>query len=266
MKLMEKDIILRLNFELMKIYFLYLYYNNMVMGKVYKYNPKKKSVKVSTFTSKKSAQVNNRQLTKKIKQVINKDKEPKWVQGQQNNFATLTANQGYGLNITANIPQGDTVSARDGDDIFLTFVKIALKFSWDVVTNAEESVNFRVLLVRTADNVASGASFTNANLPTNRQLVHSLIDNPDKDRMVLYDKIHSYKTVWQSTSTNNPSTQNAIIRFNRKLFYRMNYQEGQTYSNKPKSNLILYVMADRAIATSTAIDNDVEWLVGFKDI
>lgn len=235
------------------------------MGKVYKYNPKKKSIKVSTFNTKKSAQVNNRQLTKKIKQVINKDKESKWVQGSTNTLPDFTANQGKCFNITENIGQGDSVNGRDGDDIFLTFLKLGIKLSWDADVGYQDKYNFRVLLVRSNTNVSTGTTMVTANLPTNRQLVHSLIDNPDKNISVLYDKIHTFKAVPDGT-TGRATSQNGIIRITKKLFYRMNYAEGLTYSIKPKSNLLLYILCDRTTTTSTAIDSDLEWLVGFKDV
>lgn len=232
------------------------------MGTIRKFQPKK--VVVSTQQpQKRKVVVNNQQLTKKIKQVIDKNKEPKW------NYEVLTlpdftANQGYVYNITSKILAGDGINNRDGDYIHLNYLKGVFNLRWDKSVDGKEKINFRVMVARINGNPTTTTTFSTTNLPvhTPSNGVCSILDNVNGTIKVLYDKIHTASNQPLSTITHCDK----IIRFGCKLNYKFKYDEGSTGSTTKRSTLAVYIQTDRAISTATAPDGLFEYLVGFKDI
>lgn len=231
----------------------------MVMGTVRKYNPQNKSVKVSTIQkSKKNTVVDNRQLTKKIKQVIIKNKEPKWLQGEITDFPVIATDTGYVFNFTSRITEGDGVDNRDGDTIFLRYIKGAFRLVY-TLTDLRAPQNFRMILVKSNVNPADSATFNASNIPTFNQTVHSLINNANGDIQVLFDKIVELRGPASSATEK-------VVKFSKKLNYKYKYDDGLTGSTKPKSNLLLYIFTTATLYVESGTDTGFEYLIGWKDL
>lgn len=231
----------------------------MVMGTVRKYNPQVKKVVVSTIPpNKKKAVVDNKQLTKKIKQVIQKVKEPKWKFGEITDFPAIAVDTGYVFNLTSRITEGDGVDNRDGDTIMLRYLKGVFRLTY-TLTDVRAPQNFRMILVKSNVNVADSATFNAGNIPTFTQKIHSLINNANGDLQVLFDK---------NIELRGPATSatEKIVKFSKKLNYKFKYDDGLTGTTKPRSNLLLYIFTTATLYTEPDTDTSFEYLLGWKDL
>jgi len=230
----------------------------MVMGQVRKWNAKSKKAVVTTIQPTKKAVVDNRQLTRKIKQVINKVKEPKWLQGEITDFPAIAVDTGYVFNFTSRITEGDGVDNRDGDSIYLRYIKGSFRLCYNM-GDLRGPQNFRMILVKSNVNPADSATFNASNIPTFNQTVHSLINNANGDIQVLFDK---------NVELRGPATSatEKVVKFSKQLNYKYKYDDGLTGTTKPKSNLLLYIFTTATLYVEPDTDTGFEYLLGWKDL
>jgi len=192
----------------------------MVMGQVRKWNAKSKKAVVTTIQPTKKAVVDNRQLTKKIKQVINKvDNNP-----LQNYITFLpptspTANTWYYCQLYTN-------SVVDTQKLIFSRIRWELKYTKltdDTTSMRILMIKKRVPLTNIADNATVGTTSSTGILKTTN--FNSLIDKQnDGDNVVLYDRTFRLRKSNDSAVSNQVTLLNFVKKHNVVLSTK-NYEQ-----------------------------------------
>lgn len=136
----------------------------------------------------------------------------------------------YTLNLTGNIPQGDTASSRSGDNIHLDALKLRMLFTTDVATNKSVPKEYRIMVVRhDIEGQAASDAFASSTLGTSDLFQGNQTPcfehvNP-KNCTVLYDKTCKLKP--SISATNDLCEVSDIIRFNSTFTYKTNSNYGK---------------------------------------
>lgn len=195
-------------------------------------------------------------LRKKIytiaRSVVNKNQELKYY---DHRVTTTVSYNGYVLNLTAQIAQGDTQFSRDGSRLMNKGIKLNYEVT-SAVLYVGVVQNLRVMIVRTfADN---GVTLPAADLIQYPGGIDAVISpysyNKSRRYKVLYDKIH----VLSAGSTGVPAAttipgypSSAIRRVFKKLNYPTQYEAGTTGVND--GGLYMFCFSDEAAGANNPV-------------
>lgn len=190
-------------------------------------------------------------FTAKVKKVMNKNEEPRHLYTSAQ--LSVPASGGwYTCSLTTNMTQGDTNTSRQGDEIHLDAVKLAMRFSNLGHTGiVYANVWYRVIVGRFRNlEINTGNAFSASNAGVTQGITYANnssytgIDGIVDPRFVtvLYDhKVHIMPNYQNSSS--EPQIVTKFVDTTIKLNYDLKYRTGSTeYANTSFKNLYMVVI------------------------